>query len=293
MQREGAVFNMKKSWKGYLYIAPLVIGCLVFYLIPFVLVIQYSFSSGAGKSLRFTWLENYRKVLENETFRRAFGNTLQFLAVGLPLILVLAYLIALLLKNHAEKHKLLKSVFLFPYIMPVVGTVLLVERIFGNAGGLNQLLSLFGAPAADWFSGSNGFWVAMALYLWKNTGYAVILLLAGLVTIPEDQYESAELDGASAFQKFRFITTPQMWYSVFFALIFSVINAFKCFREIFLIGGQHPSDNLYMLQHFINNSFENLNYGKLSVSSVLLLLVILVFFGVFYIFVTRKERFRA
>ena len=119
-----------------------------------------------------------------------------------------------------------------------------------------------------------------------------ILLLAGLVTIPTDQYESADLDGASGLQKFFYITTPQMWYSVFFALIFSVINAFKCFREIFLIGGEHPSSELYMLQHFINNSFNNLNYPKLSVASVLLLVIIVAFFGVFYVFIRRKEAFR-
>ena len=138
----------------------------------------------------------------------------------------------------------------------------------------------------------SAFWVMILMYLWKNTGYSVILLLAGLVTVPAEQYESADLDGASAFQKFRYITTPQMWYSVFFALIFSVINAFKCFREIFLIGGEHPVDELYMLQHFINNCFSNLNYQKLSVASVLLLIVIIVFFGLFYAFVSRKEAFR-
>ena len=283
---------MKKEWKGYLYIAPLVIGCLVFYLIPFVLVIQYSFSGGSGRSLHFIGLENYQKVWENDTFQLAFINTARFLAVGLPLIMVVSYLIALLLKSHAERHKLLKSVFLFPYIMPVAGTVLLIDLIFGMTGGLNRLLELFHVPAADWLSGPEAFWIVLLLYLWKNSGYTVILLLAGLVTIPEDQYESADLDGADAFQKFRYITTPQMWYSVFFAAIFSIINLFKCFREIFLIGGQHPNDNIYMLQHFINNSFENLNYGKLSVSSVLLLVVILLFFGVFYAYVNRKEAYR-
>ena len=80
---------------------------------------------------------------------------------------------------------------------------------------------------------------------------------------------------------------------MFFAIIFSLINAFKCFREIFLIGGTHPNENIYMLQHFLNNSFENLNYAKLSVASVLLLIVVLIVFAIFYIFVRRKEAFRA
>lgn len=283
---------MKKEWHGYLFIAPLLLGCLVFTGIPFVLVMRYSVFQGAGVRMRFVGLENYAQAFQNSSFVLAFGNSMRFLAAGLPLVMAAAYLTALLLKSQAKKYALLKSVLLFPYIMPVAATVLLAEGIFGKAGGLDWLLSLLGLPGVNWLDGPLGFWVAVLLYLWKSTGYAVILLLAGLVTIPEEQYESAQLDGASAFQKFRYITTPQMWYPVFFALIFSLINAFKCFREIFLIGGQHPNDSLYMLQHFINNSFENLNYANLSVSSILLLAVILLFFGVFYGFVSRKERYR-
>jgi len=283
---------MKKEWHGYLFIAPLVLGCLVFTCVSFVLVLQYSVSKGTGTRLRFVGLENYSETLGNPSFVMAFSNSMHFLAVCLPLVMAAAYLIALLLKSQAEKHTFLKSVLLFPYIMPVAGTVLLVDLIFGESGGLNWLLSVIGLPASDWLGGPQGFWVAVLLYLWKSTGYAVILLLAGLVTIPEEQYESAQLDGASAFQKFRYITTPQMWSPVFFALIFSLINVFKCFREIFLIGGQHPNDSLYMLQHFINNSFKNLNYANLSVSSTLLLVVILLLFGTFYGFVNRKERYR-
>lgn len=281
---------MKKQLQGYILIAPLLAGCLVFYAVPFGLVLWYSLLRGGAGD--FVGLLNYGNVTQNATFSLAFGNSMKFLGISLPLIMALSYLIALLLQAQAEKHKLLKSVFLFPYIMPVVGTVLLVELLFGESGLLNDFYAALGLPVADWLGGPAAFWIVVALYLWKNTGYSVILLLAGLVTIPQDQYESAELDGASGWQKFRWITTPQMWYSVFFALIFSVINAFKCFREIFLIGGQHPNDDIYMLQHFINNSFENLNYAKLSVASVLLLLVILVFFGAFYGFVQKKEGYR-
>ena len=280
---------MKKQRTGYILIAPLVLGYLLFFAVPFVQVIQFSFLSGVGKNTSFAGFQNYQSVLENDSFQRAFGNTLIFLAAGLPLILALSYVIALLMKTHAEKHKLLKSVFLLPYIMPVVGTVLLVDLLFSETGMLNQLLEALGFAPGDWLNGGSAFVALILLYLWKNTGYSVILLLAGLVTIPEEQYESADLDGAGVWQKFRYITTPQMWYSVFFTTIFSVINAFKCFREIFLIGGLHPSDNLYMLQHFLNNSFENLNYMKLSVASTLLLLLILVFFTSFYAFVKRKS----
>ena len=284
---------MRKKSSGCILIAPLVLGCLVFYLAPFLLVLRFSFSAGSGKSIRLVGLENYQRILRNESFMLAFGNSLKFFAVGLPLIMVFAYLIALLMQKQADRHKLLKSVFLFPYIMPVAGTVLLVDLLFSEAGLLNSLLGALGLPAGDWLAGPSAFWVTIGLYLWKNAGYAVILLLAGLITIPTEQYESADLDGANTWQRFFYITTPQMWYSVFFALVFSVINGFKCFREIFLIGGQEPGDEIYMLQHFINNSFESMNYASLSVSSILLLAVILIVFGLFYGFAERKEAYRA
>ena len=280
---------MKKILKGYILIAPLMLGCLVFFAIPFVMVVRYSLLENGGLSNRFVGLENYLLVSGNPTFRMAFGNTMRFLAVGLPLIMVLAYALALLMQKQAEKHKLLKSVFLMPYVMPVAGTVLLVDLLFSENGVWNNLSAAMGLPLVDWLNGPLAFWVVVLLYLWKNTGYSVILLLAGLVTIPGDQYESADLDGASSWQKFLYITTPQMWYSVFFALVFSVINAFKCFREIFLVGGQWPNLDIYMLQHFLNNSFETLNYANLSVASVLLFLVVTICFSAFYAFVKRKE----
>ena len=117
------------------------------------------------------------------------------------------------------------------------------------------------------------------MYLWKNTGYSVI--------VPAE----STVNGASAFQKFRYITTPQMWYSVFFALIFSVINAFKCFREIFLIGGEHPVDELLHAPAFHQQLLQQPQLPE-TVASVLLLIVIIVFFGLFYAFVSRKEAFR-
>lgn len=100
------------------------------------------------------------------------------------------------------------------------------------------------------------------------------------------------MDGATGWQKLRDITIPQMWYIVFFTTVFSLINAFKCFREIFLIGGTHPDTSIYMLQHFINNAFDKLNYPKLAVASVLLLLVLTVLFAAGYLWVMKKEAYK-
>lgn len=284
---------MKRAWKGYLLIAPMLAGFLLFYVLPFGQVVWDSLSQGTGKSQLFVGLENYTRMFQNDMFLQAFGNTLRFLGIGLPVILVLAYVLALFLKSQTQRFRLLRAVFLLPYVMPVAGTVLLVDLLFSKEGLVNRVLLALGLPLADWLQSSAAFWVMLLLYLWKSTGYAVVLLLSGLLTIPAEHYQVAQVEGASPLQTFRYVTAPQMWYALFLALVFSLINAFKCFREIFLVGGEHPHESVYMLQHFINNAFANLNYQRLSVASVLLFLVIALVLGLCTLWVLRKEAARS
>ena len=284
--------SQRRAAGGIALAAPLLLGYLAFYVAPFMMVFQKSVTKGIGASQKFVGIEHYKTLMQNDVFQLAYGNTLKFLAIALPLILLIAFAIALILKEQAKKHEWLKSVILLPYIMPVVGTVLLIEHLFAATGFVNEVLYALGLPVVDWLHSQWAFAIVILLYLWKNTGYAVILLISGLTTIPDDLYDAANLDGATGWQKLRYITLPHMWYSFFFATIFSLINAFKCFREIFLIGGIHPHDSIYMLQHFINNSFEKMNYPKLAVASILFLIVIVIAFAAFYRLVLRKEAYK-
>ena len=278
----------KNALKGFSLILPLLLGCLVFYGLPFLLVVWYSLFQGG----RFTALDTYIRLLENEVFRIALKNTFGFLAVGLLLILTISYAIALLLRDPMRRSKLLQSVVLLPFVMPVVGTVVLVDALFAETGLWSKIYMALGLPLGDWLRSDSAFWIAVGLYLWKNTGYCVLILLSGLVTVPQEHYDAAALDGASAWQRFLHITVPQMWYSVFFGGVFSLINAFKCFREIFLIGGDTPGESLYMLQHFINNSFQKLSYGKMAAASILLTGVLCIAFALCYRAVMKKEAYR-
>lgn len=278
----------KNALKGFSLILPLLLGCLVFYGLPFLLVVWYSLFQGG----RFTALDTYIRLLENEVFRIALKNTFGFLAVGLLLILMISYAIALLLRDPARRSSALQSVVLLPFVMPVVGTVVLVDALFAETGLWSKIYMALGLPLGDWLRSDSAFWIAVGLYLWKNTGYCVLILLSGLVTVPQEHYDAAALDGASAWQRFLHITVPQMWYSVFFGGVFSLINAFKCFREIFLIGGDTPGESLYMLQHFINNSFQKLSYGKMAAASILLTAVVCIAFALCYRAVMKKEAYR-
>ena len=188
---------MKRAWKGYLLIAPMLAGFLLFYVVPFGQVVWDSLSQGTGKSQLFVGLENYTRMFQNDMFLQAFGNTLRFLGIGLPVILVLAYALALFLKSQAQRFRMLRAVFLLPYVMPVAGTVLLVDLLFSKEGLVNRVLLALGLPLADWLQSPAAFWVMLLLYLWKSTGYAVVLLLFGLLTIPQEHYQVAQVEGAS------------------------------------------------------------------------------------------------
>ena len=282
----------KNAITGCALIAPLLIGCLIFYALPFGMVVWYSLVKGSGHAQVFAGVGNYIRLLYSDVFRMAMGNTLKFLAVGLSLNLVIAYAIALFLKNRVKKHKALQSVILLPYVMPVVGVVLIVDMLFSEAGFGNAVLLSMGLPIRDWLHSDAAFWIVIGLYLWKNVGYSVILILSGLAAIPNEHYDAASMDGAGGWKQFRYIVMPQMWYSVFFALVFSLINAFKCFREIFLIGGTHPHESIYLLQHFINNCFEKLSYSKMAAASILIAAAVSILFVIGYRWVLRKEAYK-
>ena len=282
----------RQSLTGWALITPLLLGCIAFYAVPFCMVAWFSGVNGSGYSLTFSGFDNYLALLKNEIFRMALGNTAAFLVLGIGCNLLIAYAVALLLKKKMAGSKLLQSVVMLPYVMPVVGTVLLADIVFTETGLANALLQWLGLPVADWLQSDMAFWMVLILYLWKNTGYSVVLFLSGLATIPAEQYDAAELDGARGLQKFRYITTPQMWYSVFFSGVFSLINAFKSFREIFLIGGEHPHHSIYMLQHFINNSFQKMSYSKMAGASMILVVLLCILFGICYRLVLRKEAYK-
>lgn len=284
------MFSKKKSAiSGILLVLPYTAGFLLFYGYPFVLVLRQSLRRGAGKNAQFVGLEIIADTLRSSGFRLALGNTVKFLAVVLPAILVLSFAIALTLRAQMSSRDVLRSVVLLPYLMPVVGAAFMVDSFLAQGSMLSRLAAAFGGTAQNLLDSPAAFWAVVLLYLWKNTGYSVILLLAGLNTIPPSYYEAAQLDGAGKWQLLRYITMPQMWYSLYLAGVFSLINAFKCFREIFLIGGEHPNRSMYMLQHFINNVFEKMDYSRLSAASMVLFLVLVAVFVASYWFVMRKE----
>ena len=258
--------------KGVCLAAPAVLGFLIFYVLPMGVTLWQSVSYGGV----FVGLENYRITFENHMFRLAVGNTLRFLGVALPLILVIALGLALLLAEKFPGNRFFRLILLYPMLVPVAATVMVVQIFLGTRGVLNTFLIQWGFSRQDWIYSSWAFLILVLLYLWKNTGYAVILLLAGLAMIPREYMEMARMDGAGRWKCLYYIRLPLLGPMILFTALISLLNAFKCFREAILIGGNYPHESIYMLQHYMTNNFNNMNYMEISVTSTFIFLVIFI-----------------
>ncbi len=267
-----------------LLLAPSLTGTTLFLLLPFAETVRRSLFDGRG--IRFVGLTNYRAVVENTAFRMAVANTARFIAVCLPLLLGISLLLALGIRALRTPHRegggrVFKTTFLLPMGIPVASIVLLWQVLFAKAGIFNTFLVSLGKNPVDFMGTGAAFWVLIATYLWKNTGYDMILWLAGRDAIPQDLYEAAAVDGANGWQAFRWITVPNLMPTFVLVTILSLLNCFKAFREAYLVAGAYPHQSIYQLQHLFNNWFLQLDLARLSAAAVmvagaLLVLILLV-----------------
>ena len=266
--------SKKEAVYGILFVAPAAVGTLIFFLFPFGISVLCSFVDGVAAK-RFVGLENYMELLGNKTFQMAVGNTARFAAAAIPLLNLAALALALLLMRMQRKARdFLRSVYIFPLVLPAASVVLFFEILFHESGIVNMALQALQIPPIDFIHSDYAFWVLVFLYVWKNCGYNVILFVAMLESVPKAYYEEASLQGAGALAKIRYITLPVSVPYPFFILIISFVNSFKAFREAYVLFGNYPDSSIYMIQHFINNNFENINYVRISTSAVLVFSVI-------------------
>ena len=252
-----------------MFLAPSLLGTLLFWLIPFADVIRRSFFQAVGNT--FVGLTNYRNVLRNEAFVQAVSHTVRFLAICLPLLMVISFLLAILLYELPRWRSFYEALYLIPMAIPVASVVVFWKLTFDRKGLLNELLHLFGQ---DWMNTGYAFGVLVFSYIWRNVGYDVILWVAGLSGIPKEQYEAAKVSGAGKIQCFWYITLPQMKDSVAMIGVLSFVNAFRVFREAYLIAGDYPHHSIYMLQHVFNNWFTKLDIQKMSAGAVMMSVVV-------------------
>lgn len=255
-----------------LFVFPGLAGILLFVLLPFADVVKRSFTTAVTG--QWNGLKNYGTIFHNQAFVLAVKNTVRFTVICIPLLVFTGLFIALLL-NGLKGGKWMKSIFLSPLAMPTATVVLVWKLVFYRQGFFNLFLSCLGETTGLWgeihkdYLGSGAaFWVLAGSYLWKNTGYTVILWLAGIGGIPAELSEAARVDGAGKWQRLRYIILPNLRGSLYTIVVLSFLNSFKIYREAYLTAGAYPDKSIYLLQHLFNNWFVNLELDKMAAAAV-------------------------
>ena len=271
----------KDFLKSMCFLSPSLLGVGIFFILPFCVVVYYSLIDGVG-SKNFVFLQNFIKLFDNSAFRLAAKNTLTFSAMAVPLAVVLSMVLALMLESRIPLKSQFRTFFLSPMMVPVASVVLIWQVLFNYNGTINEFLMLFGADKIDWLQSQFAPVVVLLLFLWKNLGYNMILFMAALNNIPKELLEVADVEGAGEMYKFFAIKLRYLSPTVLFVTILSLINSFKVFREVYLLAGSYPYETLYTLQHFMNNTFDSLDYQKLSAAAVLMALVMVVIIALLF-----------
>ena len=281
--------DLKRRLGGDLFLVPSLIGVCIFMVVPFFVVIYYSMIDNPIRK-NFVLFENFAKILDNTAFRLAAVNTFKFSAVAVPLAVILSLLLAMMLLSNIPGKTQLRTFYLIPLMFPVASVVLIWQVLFDYNGVINDWFLSFGLDKIDWMKSDYSQIVIVLLFLWKNLGYNMIIFMATLSSIPKEIIEVALLESATKWQIFWKIKIRYLASTIVFVTIMSLINSFKVFREIYLMTGDYPYDSLYMLQHFMNNTFRSLDYQKLSSAAILMSLVMIIIIAVLFFFENKMSK---
>ncbi|MDR2590868.1 MAG: sugar ABC transporter permease [Oscillospiraceae bacterium] len=267
---------------GSLWLAPSLLGVAAFYIIPFFIVMYYAFIDNPIRG-NFVFLDNFIALFQNRAFIQASTNTFTFAITAVPLAVVLSLLIALMLEARIPLRSQFRTFFLSPLMVPVASVVLIWQVLFHPNGAVNELIMLFGATGVDWMLSDHNQLVVVILFLWKNLGFNMILFMAALSNIPREILETADVEGAGPIRKLFYIKMRYLSPTLLFVTIFSLINSFKVFREVYLLTGDYPYEGLYMLQHFMNNVFRFLDYQRLAAAAIVMTIAMVLIIAILFI----------
>lgn len=265
----------------YVFIAPFIITFLLFFAYSIVSMVIMSFQRVAGPNTTFNGLENY-KILTNAVFIKSLKNSIFYTIVSCALMIPIPMVLAIMLNS---KQMRLKTTFRSMLFIPALTSVVVVGVIFRLMFGelessfMNQLIGRFGMEPIIWLRKPGTVWLALFLIcLWRWTGVNMMYYLSGLQQIPEDLYESATVDGANAFQQFRYVTLPLLKPTTIYVLTISIFGGMAMFSESFILFNGNKSPNnvgTTLVGMLYRMGFEQNQIGIASAIGVIFLVIVL------------------
>jgi multiple sugar transport system permease protein len=274
--------EVRKVLKGLAFISPWIFGFIAFTLYPLIASAYYSFTDfSLFGSPKWVGLTNYTKLFADPKFYKSFANTLVFSLLVVPASIVLAMGLAILLNNGLRGNSIYRAVIFMPTVVPAVAAAVVWVWILNPQYGLlNGALSMLHIQGPPWLSSPDWAKPSLLLITLWMIGSDMILYLAGLQEIPQDYYEAAELDGASAWQKVTLIVVPLLTPIIFFHLINAFIWSFQYFSIPYIVsvqGSGRPADSLLFYSLYLyQNAFSYLKMGYASAMAWLLFILVMV-----------------
>lgn len=282
---KGKNIHSKLDAKAWLFVLPSLILIIAFVFYPMVQAFITSFQTGVANNLEFGGLANYQRLLTDSTFKKALFNTILFLIVQVPVMILLALAISSMLNNKKLKLRgMFRTAIFLPCVTSLVAYSIIFKSLFANDGFVNAMLMnlhIISEPI-NWLT-TTGFarlLIIMAI-TWRWTGYNMIFYLAGLQSIDDSVYEAASIDGATGFQKFRYMTLPLLKPIILFTTINSTIGTLQLFDEPMNITQGGPANTTITISQYIYNLLfkyqPNFGYAA-AVSFVVVVLIVVLSF---------------
>lgn len=276
----------KRDMVAYSFIAPNFIGFAVFTLIPIVFAFALAFMKWDGSNeITFAGLENFIRLPADTFFMAALKNTIIYVIGTVPLTMIASLALAIVLNQKIVARGFFRTVAFFPYVASLVAITAVWSMIFHpSKGPVNYiLLNVFGVAQDNlpkWFSGNLVLLTLILFSVWKYMGYYMVIYLAGLQGISAELYEAGSLDGANTWQKFKYITWPQLRSTTFFVVVMLTINCFKVYDiAVMLAGGSDGklSTSATVLVYYIyQNAFNYWDLGYSSAIAMVLFVIVLI-----------------
>ncbi|PPF31750.1 sugar ABC transporter permease [Rathayibacter tritici] len=284
---------VSSRWKITLMPLPALVFFTAFVVYPVLYSLGYSFTSFAGfGAATFNGLANYVALGSDPFFWQALSNTVIILIVSLAVLIPSSFALALLLQRHKRGGGLLRALVFGPAIIaPILVGLIWVFILDPKIGLLNRLLAPLGVPEIQWIGGDTLTPYAVSLvFIWSSIGFAMTIFYAGLQQLPESIMEAGDIDGASGWQRLRYITVPMMNETFGIVTLLLITNVFKIFELVYMLTGGgpvHRSETLVSYMYFV--TFTNQNYGSGMAIAVIVFVLGALVSGVYLALARRRS----
>ena len=279
-KRKGLNMEQKRNLTGWAFLLPASILIFVFCFYPMVQALILSFQKGTGSAVQPAGFANYARILKDATFQQCLFNTIFYFVIQVPIMLILALILAQLLNSPDIKGKgIYRTMIFLPCATSLVSYSMIFKSLFANDGLVKRVLCTVGIPYVDWFQYALAArWVFVIALIWRWTGYNMVFYLAGLQNIDYSIYEAARIDGASPIQQFIHLTIPLLKPTILLTAIMSTSGTLQLFDESVNLTAGGPGKATMTLTHYIYNiSFvETPKFNYAAALSVFILVVVAV-----------------